>query len=70
MPYQSYEEEKEEALYLESLSDGAFIDRQNHLEAQFFGDQKADSQWILTSYDTWVINPHYDGPDQEHPESY
>jgi hypothetical protein len=27
----------------------------------------ADSQWILTDYDTWERNPHYHGPAQEHP---
>jgi hypothetical protein len=27
-----------------------------------------DSQWILSDYDTWERNPHYNGPDQGHPE--
>lgn len=28
----------------------------------------ADRQWILTDYDVWVRNPHYNGPEQRHPE--
>ena len=29
-----------------------------------------DRQWILTSYDAWVRNPHYQGPAQRHPEDW
>lgn len=32
------------------------------------GDQVPNRQWILTDYDVWVINPHYNGPPQPHPE--
>ena len=31
-------------------------------------DRYKDSQWILTDYDTWERNPHYNGPEQGHPE--
>jgi len=31
-------------------------------------DRYKDSQWILTDYDVWVINPHYRGRPQPHPE--
>lgn len=27
-----------------------------------------NSQWILTDYDVWVINPYYRGKPQPHPE--
>ena len=44
-----------------------------HVEAhnemvQQFGQEKLDSQWILTDYDVWAKNPYYVGPDQPHPE--
>jgi hypothetical protein len=32
------------------------------------GQESSDSQWILSAYDTWERNPHYNGPDQGHPE--
>lgn len=33
-------------------------------------ERNLDYQWLLSSYDTWVLNPHYRGPDQGHPEDY
>lgn len=35
---------------------------------QNIGMDNADSQWILTPFDTWEKNPAYVGPDQPHPE--
>ena len=32
------------------------------------GMDNADSQWILTPFDTWERNPAYVGPEQPHPE--
>ena len=37
---------------------------------QNIGMDNADSQWILTPFDTWEKNPAYVGPDQPHPEDY
>lgn len=34
------------------------------------GQERPDSQWLLSDYDTWERNPHYTGPEQAHPESY
>lgn len=31
-------------------------------------DRYKGCQYLLTDYDTWVINPHYTGPNQPHPE--
>ena len=33
-----------------------------------YNDRYKDSQWILTDYDVWVVNPHYCGKPQPHPE--
>jgi hypothetical protein len=35
-----------------------------------YEDRHKDYQWILTDYDVWVINPHYRGRPQPHPEDY
>jgi hypothetical protein len=34
------------------------------------GRDRRDVCWILTSYDTWVANPFYEGPPQPHPDAY
>lgn len=36
------------------------------------GDQPGyvEYQWLLHDYDVWVLNPHYRGPRQPHPEEY
>ena len=34
------------------------------------GQDAQDQQWLLSNYDTWERNPHYNGPDQGHPEDY
>ncbi len=34
------------------------------------GQDNIEQCWLLTSYDTWVRNPFYNGPIQPHPESY
>jgi hypothetical protein len=31
-------------------------------------DRYKNSAWILTDYDVWVPNPHYEGPTRCHPE--
>lgn len=36
--------------------------------ARAYGEDCPDRQWVLTSFDTWERNPHYDGPPQRHPE--
>ena len=33
-----------------------------------YEDRYINSQWILTDFDVWVVNPHYNGPPQPHPE--
>lgn len=33
-----------------------------------YEDCYKDSQWILSSYDSWERNPYYSGPEQPHPE--
>lgn len=32
------------------------------------GHLRPYSQYILSDYDTWELNPHYVGPDSGHPE--
>lgn len=33
-----------------------------------YGYDHPDQQWLLSDLDTWERNPHYNGPDQGHPE--
>lgn len=35
-----------------------------------YGAERPEQCWILSDYDTWHRNPHYNGPDQQHPEDY
>lgn len=32
-----------------------------------YEDCYKDQQWICSNYDTWERNPHYHGPEQQHP---
>jgi hypothetical protein len=34
------------------------------------GQDRPDVQWLLSDYDSWERNPHYNGPEQRHPEDY
>ncbi len=34
-----------------------------------YEDCYKDRQWICSNYDTWERNPHYHGPEQQHPEA-
>jgi hypothetical protein len=38
--------------------------------ASQYGSAHTDQQWLLSDWDTWERNPHYQGPDQRHPEDY
>ncbi len=37
-------------------------------EAYNAGMDRPDRPWILTGYDVWMPNPHYQGPPVPHPE--
>lgn len=37
-------------------------------QRQIFGMENPDQEWILTSWDVWVLNPYYNGPAGRHPE--
>jgi hypothetical protein len=32
------------------------------------GMDNPEKAWILTPWDVWMPNPHYDGPEVQHPE--
>jgi len=36
--------------------------------AAAIGGEYPDQEWILTSWDTWEKNPHYQGAPGPHPE--
>lgn len=33
------------------------------------GEERKDQAWVLTPWDTWQRNHHYDGPPQRHPDA-
>lgn len=33
------------------------------------GDKTPERCWLLTDWDVWVLNPHYVGEPQPHPET-
>lgn len=37
-------------------------------QAFYAGQDRPEQQWLLSSYDSWELNPHYQGPAQRHPE--
>jgi len=63
---QSYEEEKEEALFNETQPADYLGDCAR--EYAQFGD--AEQCWFLTDRDVWVRNPAFQGPTEPHPEDY
>lgn len=34
------------------------------------GQDYPDRAWLLSDYDSWERNPHYNGPKVPHPEDY
>lgn len=38
--------------------------------AWVYGEEHPEQAWLLSDYDTWERNPHYNGPEQRHPEDY
>lgn len=53
--------------YYEETNYGTEQDRVDQYTS-VYGAEKTDCQWILSPFDTWERNPHYNGPDQGHPE--
>ena|ERR1035437_4944579 len=35
-----------------------------------YGMDHPDQYWVLSPFDSWERNPHYNGPTQLHPEAY
>tara|TARA_R110000787_G_scaffold7296_6_gene25048 strand:+ start:8460 stop:8771 length:312 start_codon:yes stop_codon:yes gene_type:complete len=66
----TYAAEKEQALHEESLSRGEYLNAAVRQYAGAYGAERTESAWILSPFDTWEKNPHYNGPAQPHPEDY
>ena len=63
-----YEREKQDALAMESLSQGEWFSQAFADFAQLNGAIEPDREWLLSDYDVWVKNPHYRGEPGAHPE--
>ena len=64
----TYEEEMQEALRQEALTQGEYMDEAFHQYACAYGAEQPDRAWISTPFDTWERNPFYVGPPVRHPE--
>ena len=65
----AYEAEKQEALYQESLSPAEWTRAAVDQYASVYGEEDTKAAWILSPFDTWEANPHYQGAPQPHPEA-
>lgn len=63
-----YQQEKEQALDNEALTDGQRMTAACREYAANIGSEKPDTEWILTDFDTWERNPCYRGKPGPHPE--
>jgi len=60
-------QEQEELSYEQSSSMQELVREQMYWDGQFCPDQA----WILSDFDTWEPNPHYNGPpNPRHPDDY
>lgn len=60
----------QEDLRSEQLTDGEWMAEAHQQYAGVYGEDRSEQAWILSPYDVWVANPHYQGPAVPHPESY
>ena len=54
----------------DSLTSGEYMSAALRQYAAAHGADRPESQWVLSPFDTWELNPHYDGPNQPHPEEW
>jgi hypothetical protein len=74
MAYQTYQEEKKEALYFESLSQGEAIAHNLNVQGRYESHEDAakcichGSGYWLSDFDTWETCPVHYSTDKPHPE--
>jgi len=68
--YYSPEEEREAALFNDSLTMGELIAGAERQFVAAVGAERPQAAWILSDRDCWYPNPFYKGPAQRHPEDY
>lgn len=59
-----------EDLRSEQLTDGEWMNEAHYQYAAVLGEDREEQAWILSPFDVWVKNPHYQGAPVPHPESY
>lgn len=60
--------EREDALYQDSLTTAQYTSAALSQWASAYGKENPSAAWIATPYDSWMKNPHYQGPPVQHPE--
>ena len=68
----SYEQQREYESDMEqaAMSQGEYMAAALRQHTAVYGEERPDDRWILSPFDTWENNPHWNGtdPDQRHPE--
>lgn len=68
MKTQEQQREFDATMEQEAMSQGEFMAAAMHQHTVAYGEERKDDAWILSPFDTWEINPWYDGPSVPHPE--
>lgn len=70
MRTEEQEREYQAAMEQESMPQGEFMREAVFQHTSVIGADRPESRWILSPFDTWETNPHWDGsnPYQPHPE--
>lgn len=69
MPW-SCQEEYDNAMWNDSLTQGQQMTGACKEFAHNAGQDRPEEEWLLTSWDTWERNPHYQGEPGPHPYDY
>ncbi len=66
--YQSYDQEREEAFWQESMSEGQYLNEAHHRNLMQAGGDEPEKEYILSAFDVWEKNPYYTGEPGPHPD--
>ena len=70
MRTEEQQREYDSAMEQEALSQGEYMSAAVRQWAGVHGEDRPDDRWVLSPFDTWENNPHWNGTDpyQPHPE--
>jgi len=70
MRTEEQQREYDAAMEQEAMSQGEYMSAAVRQWAGVYGEDRPDDRWVLSPFDTWENNPHWNGTDpyQPHPE--